>query len=460
MPITRTFAVAIVLLSGCVSSTAGLSHVRTAVGPALARELRAVDTGDADGRVRELLARPLDDDAAVRVALLSNPEVQASLAEIGIARGDLWSASLLPNPEVDVSIYLDDGEVELEGALLFDLAGMLRAPLARQAAEAELAAEAADAALDIMELAYRTRVAFAHYQADRRARDVLHTVVEALRASWDAALILRDAGNLTALEVSQQEALYQEARLALTNAELRVLESREQLNVRMGLYGERTEWEAAGTLTPPDEPLALERLEARAVEASIALGMLRDRMRAVGGQIAVAQTTAALPSLRAGVAVRREEQAWSAGPAFSVGLPVFGQNQGTLVAQEARFAMLQERYEARAIRLRSLVRRARNRVVIARERERFLREVLLPLRQRVVTETVVQHNAMNASVFQILAARRAQLESALEHVEALREYWTARAALEQLLAGGWVELEAVEPASIPSAAYEDPDFGR
>lgn len=464
MQIRRLAAVvALVLLPGCVSSNAGLARVRTAVGPTYARELRTLEesAGTAGGRVRELLARPLDAETAVRVALLSNPEVQASLAEIGIARGDLWSASLLPNPQVDASIYLDDGDVALEGELLFDLAGMLRTPLSRRAAEAALAAEAAEAALEILELAYETRVAFVRYQAARRARDVLQTVVEASRASWEAALILRDAGNITALETSQEEALYQDARLALTDAELRLLESREQLNARMGLYGPATGWEAEdGLPAPPGEQLALDRLEARAIEASVALGVVRDRMRAVGQQLAVAQTTAALPTLRAGVAVRREDQAWSFGPALVIGLPVFGQNQGALVMQEARFAVLEQQYAARAIQLRSLVRRARNRMVIARERERFLRETLLPLRQRVVSETVEQHNAMNASVFQVLAARRAQLESALEHVEALREYWTARAALEQLLAGGWVELDEVRPAMVPGAAYESPEFGR
>lgn len=463
MRITRLVAVALVMLPGCVSSSAGLDRVRTAIGPTYARELRTLEesAGTADGRVRELLARPLDAETAVRVALLSNPEVQASLAEIGIARGDLWSASLLPNPQVDVSIYLGDGEVELEGDLLFDLAGMLRTPLSRQAAESALAAEAAESALEILELAYRTRVAFVRYQAARRARDVLQTVVEASRASWEAALILRDAGNITALEASQEEALYQDARLALTDAELRFLEAREQLNARMGLYGPETEWEAQDELpAPPEEEFALDRLEARAVEANVALGVVRDRMRAAGQQLAVAQTTAALPTLRAGVAVRREDQAWTFGPALVVDLPVFGQNQGGLVTQEARFAVLEQQYAARAIQLRSLVRRARNRMVIARERERFLRETLLPLRQRVVSETMEQHNAMNASVFQVLAARRAQLESALEHVEALRQYWTARAALEQLLAGGWVELDEVGPAMVPSSAYESPQFGR
>lgn len=454
--ITRTphasmVAALVCFASGCVSSSAGLDRVRSSVGSSYARELRALENeGTSGSRVRELLAGRLDAEDAVRIALLSNAEVQASLARLGVARGRVLSASLLPNPEVDAEIYLGD-EVELEGALLFDLTGMLRTPLARQAAEAELAADAASAALTILELTYRTRVAFVRYQADQRARHLLQTVVEAARASWEAALILRDAGNTTALEVSQEEALYQEARLALTSAELALLESRERLQVLMGLYGEETEWEAEDVLpAPPDDELALERLETRAVEASVALSVVRDRMRAAGQRIVLARTASALPSIRAGVALRREDQSWNAGPALQVELPVFGQQQGTLMGQEARFAVLEQRYRARAVRLRSLVRRARNRMIVARERERFLREELLPLRQRIVEETMEQHNAMNASVFQLLAARRAQLASALDHVRAVRDYWTARAALEQLLAGGWVELDERSSESMSS----------
>lgn len=451
MRITEAVSLALSLaaLAGCVASRAGFDRVRTDVGPSLARELPMGDV-DGDRQVRALLARPLDADAAVRVALLTNPEVRALLAEVGVARGELFRASVLPNPRAEAEVYFGDDGVGFEGTLLLDLGGMLRTPLGRAVAEAELAAEAADAALAILRIAYEARIAFVRYQASEQTRALLQTVVEASRASYDAAQMLRDAGNATALAVSQEEALYQEARLALANAELALLEAREQLTVRMGLHGEQTEWEAEPTLpAPPETELELARLEARAVDASVALGAVRERMHAVSQQMVVATSAAVLPSIRAGVAVRREEQVWSVGPAMEVALPVFGGGVGALQTEAARFAVLEQRYAARAIALRSLVRRARNRMVVARERERFLRETLLPLRQRIVEETMEQHNAMNASIFQLLLARRAQLESALEHVAALHAYWTARAALEQLLAGGWVELDEVRVTSMP-----------
>jgi cobalt-zinc-cadmium efflux system outer membrane protein len=52
-----------------------------------------------------------------------------------------------------------------------------------------------------------------------------------------------------------------------------------------------------------------------------------------------------------------------------------------------------------------------------------------------VDETLRQYNAMNATVFALLSAKRDHIEGGRAYVEALRDYWTARAELEQLLAG-------------------------
>ena len=42
---------------------------------------------------------------------------------------------------------------------------------------------------------------------------------------------------------------------------------------------------------------------------------------------------------------------------------------------------------------------------------------------------------MSVSVFQLLMARREQIEAARSYVESLRDYWTAQAEAEQLRSG-------------------------
>ena len=64
---------------------------------------------------------------------------------------------------------------------------------------------------------------------------------------------------------------------------------------------------------------------------------------------------------------------------------------------------------------------------------------MLPLRQKVVEETQLQYNAMLVGVFQLLQAKREQIEAGARHIDQLRECWIARTNVEELLAGRWGE---------------------
>jgi cobalt-zinc-cadmium efflux system outer membrane protein len=58
---------------------------------------------------------------------------------------------------------------------------------------------------------------------------------------------------------------------------------------------------------------------------------------------------------------------------------------------------------------------------------------------------------MNIGVFQLLSAKRDQVETARAWVEALRDYWIARAELDQLLAGRLVPISSASAATGGSA---------
>lgn len=65
----------------------------------------------------------------------------------------------------------------------------------------------------------------------------------------------------------------------------------------------------------------------------------------------------------------------------------------------------------------------------------FYRTTLLPLREKIVDETLLQYNAMTTGPLQLLAAKRDQIATATAYVDALRDHFTARAEAEALLAG-------------------------
>lgn len=103
-----------------------------------------------------------------------------------------------------------------------------------------------------------------------------------------------------------------------------------------------------------------------------------------------------------------------------------------------------------ATMVRATARTLSVRLRTAREQALFYQDRLLPLRQRVVDETQLQYNAMNTGIFQLLAAKRDQIEVGRAYVEALRDYWVTRAEMEQLLAGRLVSMTGGGGGSGPS----------
>src|SRR4030066_1484569 len=71
--------------------------------------------------VKKLLASPLSVDDAVQVALLGNPGLPATYAELGIAEADLVQAGRMANPHFAYLRTRQGGERKLEWALTFPL---------------------------------------------------------------------------------------------------------------------------------------------------------------------------------------------------------------------------------------------------------------------------------------------------------------------------------------------------
>ena len=293
--------------------------------------------------------------------------------------------------------------------------------------------EAAGATLD---LAYQVRLAYYDAQAATQELELLRSAQEAFAASSEAALALHDAGNLTDLDLSNEQAAEQGAALELERAEADAVDVRERLNVLLGLFGRDTGWRIQGHLPEPAANLGdLEHLESRAIRASLELAATRSSLDAAARRAGLASSEGWLPHLHLDARAEHDGQYWAVGPALSGSLPLFDRQQGSVVAQQAELDQLRERYSAAAVTIRAATRSARARALSSEKQAQRYREQLLPLRERVLSQTLLEYNAMHVGVFQLLEARRQQIEAQRASVGALREYWRARATLEQLLAG-------------------------
>ena len=118
----------------------------------------------------------------------------------------------------------------------------------------------------------------------------------------------------------------------------------------------------------------------------------------------------------------------------------------------AEFDALLERYYGAAVDIRSAARDASNRVDSSYARARQYQSVIVPAQARVTQQTLLQYNAMQAGIYQLLDARREELNAELELVETRREYWTAVAELAAISAGTRVTPDAFPSSAMPAGA--------
>lgn len=448
------------LVTGCVSSALrqDVKHVHAL---SKAPVLPALPAGDAEAldqaALERSLSEPLDADKAVRIALLNNRDLRARLRELGVERGRLMQAGLLANPRFEAEV-LPERDSRLELRAEYDIMSFVLTPMEKKAARHDLDAARLDAAGDVVELGYQVRTAFYALQSAEQRLQVAQRALDALAAGRDAAVALLEAGNVPAIDAASQISAFERARISVAKLELEVAEQREAMQRLLGLHGRATAW----TVTPelaevPEAPVTTDDLEKRALAANLDLAATRKRLDAIAKRTGISRTEGWLPRIDVDVhslignpaSPSRANARWGAGVGIDV--PLFDRQQGNVRVHEAEFDSWLERYQGLAIDLRSAAREIIARLTSAHRRARQYQSVIVPAQQTVMEQSLLQYNAMQIGVFQLLEARRAQLEVALDYVETLREYWSAAAELDALLAGRRVDKSASRSSAMVSS---------
>ena len=397
----------------------------------------------ADGRVpaavSALLAKPLDNAAAVRIALAMNKRLQAQYDELGIAASEIAAATVLAPLEVDLEYKraLEGDGTELEIDATQDILDLIQIPQRRGIAQSALAAARARAVSATVSLVARVEAAYVDVVAAQQELELRQTAFDAASASADLVERMAAAGNVPELRLARERDQREQARIDLGRAQADVEVRREALNDLLGVSGKDTRWTIAGRM--PELPTAaptLDSLERDAIAASLDLEALRADESAAAGRVGVARLRSWLPELGVGVAASRADDAWEVGPALSIGIPLFNQQQGPRARANAEMRRARNEASATATSLRATARATRQRVLEAHSEARHLRDVVLPLRQRILDETLKQYNAMNATTFELLSARRELVDAGRQYIDALRRFWRAAADARALARGG------------------------
>jgi outer membrane protein TolC len=433
-----------IALTSCVASSQELRRpVDKLVTERLALATPGSPTGLDGAALDALLAKPLDTATAIRIALVTNPRLRVAFDQLDLAAADVAAALSFGPVTVDAKLrYGTHREYEVDA--IQNLLGLISAPGRHAAATAELAAARASAAGAALRLAARVEIAFDDLLAAQQDVALRQTAFDAA----DIAATLRErmhaAGNASDLALARDRDAREMARLELARAQATATVRHETAGAVLGLSGART-WSAAGALRDlPAAPPALDGLEATATAASLELTAGRERRDAAERRAGDERLRSVLPELGVGVAIADDGSGVGVGPALRIGIPLFDPRSGERARANALVRRAEHELAAEHLALAAAARAARTTALAAFHEARHLHDVVLPLRQQIVDETVKHYNAMNADPFALIAARQGLVEAHHQHLDAVRRYWNAMAEVAALTRGVQLEPPATE----------------
>ena len=441
---TVTFWTAALALGGCasVSPRPAFEDVATLARERGAGALHWDQGTPEDEQVRAhvagLLRGTLVPETAVEVALVRNQGLVATYEELGLAQADLVQAGLLRNPSFGARVRFGDGRTATDFSIAQDFLDLFTLPLRKRVAAAGLDATKARVAGAVLELAAQVRGAVVTLQAAQATVEVRKLVLDAQSAAAELRRRQRAAGNVGELDLVQEEAFYAQGKLDLARLEAAVVEDRERLNRLLGLWGaESASWKVESLMPDlPDADPALEHVESLAVARRLDLAAARSEAQALEQAASLAGFTRVFPAVQLGVSTERDPEGNRVtGPELSVELPIFDQGQARAARLMARIRQARARQAELAVNIRAEVRALRSRLQATRGVAEHYRTVLMPLRERIVKESQLRYNANLLGVFQLLLARREQIEAYRDYLEAVRDYWITRAELERAAGG-------------------------
>ena len=441
---------AALVLAGCASvspdglrgDVAQLTAGRTAGVQAALPAADAATKAQAHESIQRWLAEPLTQDAAVRIALLNNPGLQARLAALGVADAERVQAITLPNPHFTLGRFANSHEREIERTLAFSLLDLITLPWRTERQAERLQIATLQAAQDVVTLAADTRRAWLRAVAAEQVAATHERMVEAAEAGTELARRMASVGNWSRLQLAREQAVLHEAHRQRARARLAAATAREDLNRRLGVWGKQAQYQLAAQLPPLPaaalpadgiETTALrERLDVQAARRQLDTQAVRvgwSRAGAVFGDIGLAYQSNT--ATERGSGHRDTTRGWE----LELPLPLFDWGGAARTRAQAEVEQAAAQLQDTAVRARSEVRSAWLTYRTALDLARQQQSQVVPLRQFISDETTLRYNGMLASVWDMLAEARNSTQAVANAIEAQRDFWLAETDLQLALTG-------------------------
>jgi outer membrane protein, heavy metal efflux system len=428
------------LLAGC--SSLPEQNGRAGVDALVKERGRAAPASDDRRAAQMLLAQvlggPLRATDAVRLALVNNPRLKATYAQLGLAAADVYDAGRLSNPTLSASVLFPNvsGESAQVGlGLAQNFTDLLLLSRRSRLAEAEFARVQQSVGAAVLDLAADTEAAYFRLVGAAQISVLREAVGKAARVSADLAQRFFDAGNITRLQLTLEQAAASQAELDRLDAAAAVTAARAELNVLMGLGQKDDRWQIAPRLPVPlaqEDDLA--GLTQMADSSRLDLAAARGSVKLLAGAFGLTRSFRYLGDVEVGVETERETDGTRlTGPTLGIELPIFNQGEGRAARAAAQLQQAEAELQVLEIEISNGLRSAHTEVANARARVEQYRRALIPLREAVVARTQEQVNFMLVGQFELLLAKQQEYDAYQGYLEAVRDYWIARTELARMV---------------------------
>ena len=467
---------AAVLTSACAhfSPDGGMLLVEEQAGGTLSKEVVKIrseeDAAAAEARVRTLLAEPLSAESAVQIALLNNRGLQAAYNELGISEAQMVEASLPPSPAFTFSKLVTTGQFEIERQIVQNVLGLLTLPRRREIAEErfhQAQVRAVEATLRTAAVARR-----AYYRAVAAIQTVSFLAKARLSAESVSELSkkLGETGALPKLDQAREHAFYAEISAQLAVARLRQRAERQKLNRALGLWGEQTDYKLPAALARlPGPPPPIADIETQAVLSRADLQIARMELAILAKQYGLTRATRFINMLQVagintsdntlvpqinGEELRDKEQFNGYEIGFAIPIYDFGRARARLAEQTYMQAV--NLLIEKAVNVRSEADEAYQTYRGTYDIAHHFEKEILPLREIISEQELLNYNGMLTDLFELLADARARILANVQAIEAKRDFWLAKVDLHVAIVGGGDDATSPsESASLASGTGRD-----
>lgn len=348
-----------------------------------------------------MIADELTADEAVAIAMVNSPRLQVTLAELGIARADLIEASTISNPVFEFEIrYPGEPFRPYELRLAQSLIELIQLPRRRALGRAAFDAAQMRISSEVLRFAADVRAAYFDTVAATQNVALSQVTTEAARTAAEVAVKQHAAENITDLDLENEQALYEQAKLDLARAERELLLAREALTRALGLRERSVEFTIPAAFpTLPESEMTPEQVEQLAATQRLDLAIAHREVEVAQRRIPIARLKVLKETVLNFHYEREPSGEHTKGPGIEFPIPIFNTGRAARTRAEAEY--LRARYTLAALEAESgsLLRSARSALAEARARVEYYRDVVVPRRQRIVELTKLSTTRCSSACF-------------------------------------------------------------